>query len=80
MSRFILCKKAIAKTNDEYTAMKIAKRCGKAWGVPVGVRRTSKGKYVAITDKILWEQIGAPQYHINMPVTRPRLGREIVWV
>lgn len=79
MTRSLLSKKTVAKTNNWYTAHKVAVTFGKSTGLPVRIKKLKNGKRVVVTDRILWENEGSPSYRANMPKKRAILGRNVMW-
>lgn len=79
MSKTMLSKKTIVKCNDWHTAYKVAVCFGKATGLPVRIKKLSTGKRVVVTDRIMWENEGAPQYRLHMPKKPRPFGRNILW-
>lgn len=79
MSKTMLSKHVVVKTNDWHTAYKCARVFGGATGLPVRIKRLPTGKRIVVTDRILWENDGCPQYRLYMPKTKRILSREIFW-
>ena len=79
MRNTMLVKKVLVKCNDWHTAWKVAVCFGKATGLPVRIKRLPTGKRVVVTDRILWENEGSPQYRMGMPKTPRPFGRNILW-